>query len=301
MSQRTETGPMPRDAAAGHPQIIDAHAHVKWYGYDAGRLVENMDEHGIDVMWLLTWEAPPEETGGGNVSVFWPGRRCMPLEDVLEAVEQYPDRFVPFFAPDPRTPDALARLQGAIKYHGIRGVGELKVRIMMDDPRALQLFRFCGENALPVVFHVDVPLPDRFAGESRWYCCHWENLARALELCPETIFCGHGPGFWREISANADSSKEGYPEGAVTPEGKLQQYLDTYPNLYCDLSAGSGFRGLSRTPGYGAEFLLKYQDRCLFGRDYFDARLHKFIKSCNLPAQAVQKIMCGNALRLVAL
>ena len=282
-------------------KVVDCHGHVKWYGYDADRLVENMDAHGIDVMWLLTWEAPREEAP--SIHVFWPGRIGMPLGDVVEAVARHPRRFVPFYAPDPRQGDALAQLKGAVEYHGVRGFGELKVRIMMDDPRALELFWFCGEKKLPVTFHLDIPANryDRTRRPGQWYCAGWENLARTLELCPETIFLGHAPGFWKAISGDAHERSEGYPSGEVAPGGRLQQYLDRYPNLYCDLSAGSGYNALSRDPAAGKEFLLKYQDRCLFGRDYFDDRLMKFIKSCNLPKSAEDGILGGNALKLVPL
>jgi len=281
--------------------LVDAHGHVKWFGYDARRLVANMDEHGIAVMWLLTWEVDRHEVDPFYENVFWPGRFGMPLEDVVEAVAQYPDRFVPFFAPDPRKAHALERLRGAVQNHGVRGCGELKCRVMMDDPGALELFHYCGEAKLPVVFHMDVPLPrrqlDRDPGY--WYCCDWENLARALELCPRTVFLGHAPGFWREISGDADAVTEAYPRGAVTPGGRLWAYLDRYPNLCADLSAGSALTALSRDPAKGREFLLRYQDRCLFARDYFDGRLHEFLTSCRLPAAACRKILSGNALRLV--
>jgi hypothetical protein len=82
-------------AKKNKPLIIDAHGHVKWYGYDADRLVENMDQHGIDVMWLLSWEVPQEEIDAGMYDrVFWPGRFGMPLEDIVEAVKLHPTRFV---------------------------------------------------------------------------------------------------------------------------------------------------------------------------------------------------------------
>jgi len=292
-------------AVRGRPErIIDAHGHVKWYGYDARRLVENMDEHGIDLMWLLTWEAPVHEiSSGGYLNCFWPGRNCMPLEDVIEAVEQYPTRFVPFYAPDPRAPGAMDRLRGAIKYHGVRGVGEMKCRIMMDDPHALHMWHFCGEEGLPVVFHMDTPVPPRDLSKDPgyWYCCSWENLARALELCPKTTFIGHAPGFWAGMSGDAGQRTEAYPTGPVTPGGRLWEFMDRYPNLYCDLSAGSAYNALTRSPQTGKEFLLKHRERCLFGRDYFDDRLHRFIKSCRLPAAAYRLIMGENAMRLVPL
>ncbi|OPZ86809.1 MAG: Amidohydrolase [bacterium ADurb.Bin429] len=282
--------------------IIDCHGHVKWYGYTPAKLVENMDAHGIARMWLLSWECAPEEMDlnlYGNI--FWPGHLQLPFEHVMEAVEQYPDRFIPGYAPDPRQPGALKRLQGAVQYLGARVCGELKCRVMMDDPHALEMFYYCGEAGLPVVFHMDVPLPRHEAGKDpgNWYCCDWENLARALECCPKTIFIGHAPGFWREISGNADDDAGYYPKGAITAGGRLQDYLDRYPNLYCDLSAGSGLGAVSRDPEAGKAFLVKYQDRCLFGRDYFDDALYRFLIGCDLPEVALAKILRENALRLV--
>ncbi len=286
------------------PRVIDGHGHVKWYGYDAARLVENMDRHGIDVMWLLTWEAPPHEIDQSAYAVFWPGQQGMPLADVVEAARRYPDRFIPFYAPDPREPGALRKLQGAVRCWGIRGFGELKCRVMLDDPQALEIFYYCGEANLPVIFHMDVPLPRHTLGSGDpgyWYCCDWENLARALERCPRTTFIGHAPGFWREISGSADSDDGAYPKNDITPGGRLWQYLDRYPNLYCDLSASSALNAIGRNPEVGKRFLIRYQDRCLFGRDYFDDALYQFIMRCNLPAEALDNILRGNALRLVPL
>ena len=41
--------------------LIDAHNHPNWHGYDAKRILNNMDEQGIDRMWLFTWEVPEDE------------------------------------------------------------------------------------------------------------------------------------------------------------------------------------------------------------------------------------------------
>ena len=283
--------------------LIDAHGHVNWYGYDAKRLVANMDQHGIAVMWLLTWEVPDDETSDDMKAVLWPGRNDMPLRDALDAVAQFPDRFVPFYAPDPRRRGALGRLAAAVKHHGVRGCGELKCRLMLDDPCALELFHFCGEAKLPVIFHMDVPLPRRALGRDPgyWYCCDWENLARALELCPRTIFIGHAPGFWREISGGADASPEQYPAGPVKPGGRLWKYLRRYPNLYCDLSANSALRALRRDQRVARRLLTTYGERCLFGRDFFDGALLDFLRSCALPQRSWDCVTRENALRLVPL
>ena len=40
-----------------------------------------------------------------------------------------------------------------------------------------------------------------------------------------------------------------------------------YPNLYGDLSAGSGHNAVSRDPDFGYAFLTEFQDRLCFGTD----------------------------------
>jgi len=40
-----------------------------------------------------------------------------------------------------------------------------------------------------------------------------------------------------------------------------------FPNLYGDLSAGSGCNALARDPDYAVHFLNEFQDRLLFGTD----------------------------------
>ncbi len=284
------------------PRIIDCHGHVNWREYHADRFVENMDAHGIDVTWLLTWETTREEAGERAKRFFTPNRMGIPLEDALIAAAKYPDRFIPFFAPDPRRQDSMQRLSEAVENCGVRGCGELKVWIYLDDPRAIELFQYCGEKHLPVTFHMGIQKPDTDpTAPAKTYCCGWENLSRTLETCRDTIFLAHAPGFWREISGDASSRMETYPTGEIVEGGKVWEFLDTYPNLYCDLSARSALGAISRDPSVGKEFLIKYQDRCLFGRDCFDESLMEFLRSIDLHQQVMEKIIIGNAMKLVPL
>jgi len=281
--------------------IIDAHNHVNWLGKDARQIVENMDCCGIDRTWLLTWEAPPHEIDMASYQKsFGPNRSCMPLEDVLHAVELYPERFVPFYAPDPRDPLVLDKIASSVKMHGIRGYGELKVRITADDPDALRVYELCGELGLPVIFHIDVTQPRGGVAKSRqyWYCYDIERLENALILCPKTIFIGHAPGFWREISGGADE-EEAYPKGPVKPGGRLIRLLDAYPNLYGEISANSGLNAISRDREFGRDFLIKYQDRILYGRDHFGNEHQEYLKGLDLPEAALKKVYGGNAQKLV--
>ena len=83
------------------------------------------------------------------------------------------------------------------------------------------------------------------------------------------------------------------------PGGKLIKMLEAYPRLYCDISAGSGWNALSRDPEFAREFLVEYQDRILYGRDYFDNIHQEFLNSLGLPAEVLEKIYYKNALKLV--
>ena len=283
--------------------VIDAHAHPYWYDYDPAAFVKNMDEHGIDVAWLLSWEVKEREYAHTYDKTFMAPYEGIPIEAVLDACEQFPDRFVAGYAPDPKQPNAVERLKRAVK-NGVRVSGEHKFRCLLDDPDAVRLYRACGELGLPVVFHLDVPyLPpnDLTKPVQYWYHGDLGNVERTLKLCPDTIFLGHAPGFWREVSGDADSEPAGYPKGPVVEGGRLRPLFDKYPNLYGDLSAGSALNAISRDPEWGRQFLVDYNERLLFARDYFDDALMKFINSLELPADVHENIMGGNALKLVPL
>ncbi|MDA0336021.1 MAG: amidohydrolase family protein, partial [bacterium] len=122
---------------------------------------------------------------------------------------------------------------------------------------------------------------------------------RAVAACPQTIFIGHAPGFWAHISNDDRHRTESYPDGPVLPGGRVSQMLRTYPNLYADLSAGSGLKAIDRDRQFGHDFLVEFADRLLFGRDYFDSRLMDHLKDLQLPDDVFARITCGNAQRLL--
>jgi len=74
--------------------------------------------------------------------------------------------------------------------------------------------------------------------------------------------------------------------------------LDKYPNLYCDWSAGSGCNALKRDPEFAKKFLVTYQDRVLYARDYFDNEHQEFLNSLGLSQEILDKIYYKNALKL---
>lgn len=288
-------------------RIIDAHNHPNWYGHNVRRLIQNMDEHGIARTWLLSWEIPLREYE--VQPAYWglmdPRGVAAPLGQVVEALERFPDRLVGGWAPDPRNRHARQRLRAARELHGIRVCGEVKCRMRYDDPDALALFRFCGDLRMPVCFHLECP---EFVRERQWaHPAAWEPwyggpidvVETMCRTCPQTVFLGHGPGFWREISGDASASTETYPHGPVTPEGRLPALLRLHSNLYGDLSAGSGCNALERDLKHAREFVLEFQDRLLFGRDSMEGRLLATLRQLRLARSVLNKILWENAERLL--
>src|SRR5689334_4756502 len=95
--------------------IIDTHQHVFWHGRDDAGLVADMDAHGIDVAWLLSWEVMPREDSAGYHPVLNPihfrddgTHKGIPLEDLLLTRYRYPNRFIVGYCPHPIKGNAVA-------------------------------------------------------------------------------------------------------------------------------------------------------------------------------------------------
>jgi amidohydrolase family protein len=290
-------------------RIVDTHQHVFWHGRDDRGLVADLDEHGIEYAWLLSWEVPPFEDNPSYHAVLNPlhlrpdGTHAgIPLSDLLRARDRFPARFVVGYCPHPAVGSAPSLLAAAVRIHEVRVCGEWKFRIPFDDPRCLELFYAAGELGLPVVLHLDVPylLKDgKRTYQPSWYGGTADNLERALVACPQTTFIGHAPGFWREISADAGTDPAAYPKGPVHGRGRLYDLFDRYPNLLADLSAGSARTALERDPEHAVQFINRYRERLLFGRDYYGRDMHRFLSGLSLTEEVVEGIYHRNAERLV--
>jgi predicted TIM-barrel fold metal-dependent hydrolase len=283
--------------------IVDAHNHPDWYGHDLLRFLHNMADYTIDKTWLLSWESPLDEVDPENNFVSLTSERGpIPFERCLAYYQQAPAKFVLGYAPDPRRPDSIDRLQAAVEVYGVRLCGEVKLRMMYDNWDALRLFRFCGEKKLPVTVHLDYELDTgrKYPRPNWWYGGGIEAFERAVRACPQTIFLGHAPGFWSHISNDEKFRQEYYPTGAVIPGGAVTRMLTTYPNLYADLSAGSGLNALKRDPVFARDFLIEFQDRLLYARDGFDNELQEFLTTLDLPKNVWVKITSQNAEQLIA-
>ncbi len=223
---------------------------------------------------------------------------------VLAETKPHRDRLIPFCSIDPRTSfrgghqglvDMLKRYVDA----GAKGFGEHKPGIAFDDPRNLRLFAACAEAKLPVLFHLDNQRNTDQPG--------LPGLEKVLQETPHGVFIGHGPGWWASISGDiTQGGLGGYPKGQVATGGAIDRLMEKYPNIYGELSAGSGANSISRDLEFGRQFLTRRQDRIMFGTDFLAPEQHVpqfelFEQLLKLPADVQKKIYRDNARRVLAL
>ncbi len=288
-------------------KIIDAHNHPDWHGHDLNKFLANMDRYGIEKTWLLNWECPEHEYNNSYKNavpapLLGSNTGPIPFTRCISYKERAPERFVLGYCPDPRLPDACARLKAAHAIYGARVCGELKCRMMYDSPDALRLFRLAGELEMPVTFHLQYTAQVKNTDPwDEWWGGTIDTIERVLQSCPDTAFLGHAPGFWIHISNDELWKTHIYPpaDTKVVEGGRIPELMRKYKNLYCDISAGSGCMSLQRDPGFAKKFMTEFQDRILFARDYFDNIHQDFINGLGLSIKVLNKIYHVNAEKLI--
>lgn len=223
------------------------------------QLIGMMDAAGVDRGILLPGVSPECRT------------QYSPTEDILDICGQYPERFMPFCNIDPRAESnsAAADLSRQLEYYksrGCKGVGEVTANLAFTDPLVLNLFVHCQACEMPVIFHI---APRASGGHYGLVDeLHLPGLERCLRLFPDLIFIGHSQPFWSEVGGDVtEGQRNGYPEGPVAPGGTVLRLMRAYPNLYADISAGSGYNALARDPDFGVAFLSEFRQRLFFGTD----------------------------------
>ncbi|NMB98036.1 MAG: amidohydrolase family protein [Clostridiaceae bacterium] len=288
--------------------LIDVHGHIgrivpdRKEFIDVTNIIAKMDAWGIDKTCVMALSEHPE---GAYLE-------CN-TEDVITACSRYPDRLIPFCLIDPRygnRPDIdFSHLLEEYKTRGCKGIGELLPKMDFDDARCLNLYRQAGKFGMPVLFDMQ----DGVYGYGLRDDYGLPKLERALRECTDTIFIGHGPTFWAEISSDVPSNnRSGYPGGPIKPGGAVPRLMRKYSNLWADISAGSGHNALTRDPAFGVEFLDEFQDKIMFGTDsclrsdvnhiYMSVALIRELReNKKLSSDALDKIEWKNCNRLLNL
>jgi predicted TIM-barrel fold metal-dependent hydrolase len=234
-------------AAQDDIQVIDIHQHTPYSGRGPDELVSHQRGMGVTRTVLLPAgrRLGLAADAGGN-DVVWALR------------DRYPDEFVCFANELPDIPEARQVIEKYLK-KGAIGIGEQKFPVESDSKHIELIASIAKEYDVPVLLH--------FQHEA--YNFHLENFHKILAKFPTVNFIGHAQTWWGNVDKNHKQDVM-YPTGKVTAGGISDRYLSDYPNMYGDLSAGSGRNSLARDEEHAKAFLMRHQDKLLFGSDCSD-------------------------------
>lgn len=238
---------------------IDAHTHIGNFGGWAGlsftkeRLIEQMDEFEVEKTFLC-----PSNFQNND--------------DVVDAVQAYPDRIVPFVWVNPALDDVEKKLEKYINQEGFKGIKmqPLFDSFVADDPVVYPVMDFARAYNVPVFIHCGHPP----------FSLPW-SIALLAEQYPDVkvimIHMGHGHGVY--IDASLKMARR-------------------YNNLYLEMSGmpmGSKIKEAYETVG---------SDRIMFGIDspfhHPTVEIQKVL-SCGLDEKAQQDVFYNNAKKLLGL
>lgn len=229
---------------------------------------------------------------------------------------------------------AARRLEEDVRRHGARGLKIFKNlgldlkdgagrRIPTDDPRFDPVWSKAGELGIPVLIHTGEPGPffePRDRHNERWLeLKQFPNRARPPERYPswEQVMAEQHRMFRRHRGTTFIAAHLDWMGNDLA---RLGRFLDENPNVYTEVAAVVA--ELGRQPRFAREFLVRHQDRVMFGKDtwaegeyptyfrifetddeYFEyfRRRHAFWRmyGLNLPDDVLRKLYYGNALRVV--
>ncbi len=235
------TAPLFSAPTAAQP-ILDIHQHTRYIGRSNQQLLAHQALHGITTTVLLPGEGWMLSIVGGN-------RDCAALE------AEHPEGFVRFTCSDPaesRTPDVLRGNIG----RGAIGIGEMKFHVAIDSPEMHRVYKLAEELQLPMLIHF----------EYETYNTGLERFEAVLKAYPKVNFIGHAQTWWGNISAELDPL-DLYPKGPVKRGGLTDRLLADHPNIYGDLSAGSGLNALTRDPEFARGFVERHSRKLIWGSD----------------------------------
>ncbi len=186
---------------------------------------------------------------------------CTSNEACMAVAKKYPGEFV-FGANEVSDLDDAPNVVEKYLKLGACIIAEQKFGVECDSAVMQKLFTLAAAYRVPILMHFQ-------AGS---YNYGFDRFHRMLTKYPNVNFIGHAQTWWANIDkANVDNPKALYPKGGVTAGGLTDRYLRDYPNMFADLSAGSGENAFKRDPEHARGFFARHQDKLMFGSDCVDA------------------------------
>ncbi|MDA0348621.1 MAG: amidohydrolase family protein [Verrucomicrobia bacterium] len=236
-------------------EVIDIHQHLNYVNRSDPDFIAHQERMGVTRSVLLPAGSylNVESTHFGESNGL--AAKISVTQSAYELTQEHPDKFVYFCCEVPDTDGAIESMESWLK-KGAVGIGEMKFNIDCDSAPMIRVYELANEYQVPVLIHF----------QHGMYNHGFERFYKILERFPDVNFIGHAQTWWGNIDAKHEQEVM-YPAGPVTPGGLTDRYLADYPNMYGDLSAGSGKNALDRDPEHAAAFLERHQDKLCLGTD----------------------------------
>jgi predicted TIM-barrel fold metal-dependent hydrolase len=285
--------------AQGEP-IIDIHQHVGYSGRPDEVLLAHQRAMGITTTILLPSGRPVTRASTHDGKSNGLQAQALGFEACRAFAAKHPGEFLVAANEVPDLDDATREIERQLAQGAVL-IAEQKFGVACDAPEMEAIYRVAEARGVPVLMHW------QFGSFNHGF----ERFHRMLERYPRVAFIGHAQTWWANIDARHADQSVLYPKGPVTPGGLTDRYLADYPNMYGDLSAGSGLNALTRDEAFTRDFLARHQDKLLYGSDCNDhvgsgqacqgAQTLAVLRRL-APSRAVErKLLHGNAARLFRL
>ncbi|MEP7109385.1 MAG: amidohydrolase family protein [Ferruginibacter sp.] len=255
----TLTGRINVNSALHGEPIIDIHQHTNYVGRGDDHLLAHQRAMGITTT-ILQPAGHPVDYGstyygvGNGLQAEATGN-----EECYNLARKYPQEFLFGANEVPDLPGAVKEIEKYLKL-GARVIGESKFGVECDSPEMQMIYKLAEKYHVPVLMH----------WQHNMYNRGYERFHKMLQKYPGVNFIGHAQTWWANIDKNNKDQNILYPKTKLSPGGLTDRLLSDYPNLFGDLSAGSGLNSLTRDEERTPDFLKRHQDKLLFGSDCSD-------------------------------
>jgi predicted TIM-barrel fold metal-dependent hydrolase len=286
-------------AAAAEP-IIDIHQHVNYHSRPDEVLLTHQRAMGITTTILLPAGTPCDRPSTHHGKSNGLAAKCLGNEACYQLAQAHPRAFRFAANEVPDRDGATAEIEKYLK-RGAVMIAESKFGVECDAPEMQRLYELAQDYRVPVLLHF----------QHGMYNLGFERFYKMLEKFPRVNFIGHAQTWWANVDRQHLDQSVLYPKGPITPGGLTERYLAEYPNMFGDLSAGSGLNALTRDPSFTPGFFERHQDKLLYGSDCADheglgekcqgaqtiAAIRRFAPSKKIE----RKLLYGNARKLIRL
>ncbi len=235
--------------------IIDVHQHTNYVLRADRKLVEHQRIMGVTTTLLLPSGKAVKRASTNEGRANGLAAKAGGNESVMALAKKHPEEFKFGVNEVPDLPDARKELEKYLKL-GAVVIGEQKFKVDCDSPHVWRVAEVAQEYDVPVLMHF----------QHNAYNLGIERFHRTLEKFPKVNFIGHAQTWWGNVDKK-HKQEVMYPKTKVTPGGITDKLLSNHPNMFGDLSAGSGLNSMLRDEQQAREFLDRHQDQLLYGSD----------------------------------